>query len=84
MIKVLRMPNSRFENLSDFDLEPTYTTITDEDRTELRMHSGDPGPRDADPILPIHGNPTLSYLYRQMLPPLLKSGRRVIAVTREY
>jgi len=80
MMNVLRTPDSRFANLPDFDFEPTYTTIRDDDGTELRIHSVDVRPRDAHPILLIHGNPTWSYLYRHMIPILLRSGRRVIAV----
>lgn len=80
MMKVLRTPDSQFENLPDFDYEPTYTTIRDDDGTGIRIHSVDVGPRDADPILLIHGNPTWSYLYRHMIPMLMQSGRRVIAV----
>ncbi len=79
-MKILRTPDSQFENLPDYDFEPTYTVITDDDGTDIRIHSVDVGPRDADPILLIHGNPTWSYLYRHMIPLLLHSGRRVIAV----
>lgn len=80
MMKILRTPYSQFQNLPNFDYEPTYTTIRDEDGTEVSIHSVDVGPRDADPILLIHGNPTWSYLYRHMIPILMESGRRVIAV----
>lgn len=80
MMKILRTPDSQFAKLPDFDFEPTYTTIRDDNGTELRIHSVDVGPRDADPILMIHGNPTWSYLYRHMIPLLANSGRRVVAV----
>ena len=79
-MKVLRTPDSRFDGVPDCDFKPTYTTIKDDDGTPLRVLSVDLGPEDADPILLIHGNPTWSYLYRQMIPILLKSDGRVIAV----
>mgnify|MGYP001552331147 CR=1 FL=1 len=79
-MKILRTPDSQFENLPDYGFEPTYTTITDDDGTEVRIHSVDVGPRGADPILLIHANPTWSYLYRHMIPILAHSGRRVVAV----
>ena len=79
-MKVLRTPDSQFQNLPGFDFEPHYTTIQDDDGNELRIHSIDEGPDEADPILLIHGNPTWSYMYRHMIPLLLTSGRRVIAV----
>jgi len=43
------------------------------------MHYVDVGPRDADPILLMHGEPSWSYLYRNMIPPLVAAGHRVIA-----
>ena len=43
------------------------------------MHYLDEGPRDAAPILLIHGEPTWSYLYRKMIPILTAAGHRVIA-----
>ena len=41
-----------------------------------RMHYVDEGV--GDPILPLHGNPTWGYLYRDVIPPLVEAGRRVI------
>ena len=79
-MKILRTPDSCFENLPDYDFEPHYAVIRDEDGTELRIHYIDEGPKDAEPILLMHGNPTWVYLYRHMVKGLLKTGRRVIAV----
>lgn len=79
-MKVLRTPDACFEGLPDYDYEPHYTTIETDDGTELRLHHIDEGPADAEPILLMHGNPTWSYLYRHMIPGLLKTGRRVIAL----
>ncbi|MEM9254768.1 MAG: haloalkane dehalogenase [Pseudomonadota bacterium] len=79
-MKVLRTPDSCFENLRAFDYDPHYLTILDDDGTELRVHYIDEGPRNAPPILLMHGNPTWTYLYRKMLPGLMATGRRVVAV----
>jgi len=79
-MKVLRTPDDRFANLPDFNYAPHYTTVRDEDGTEIRIHHIDEGPSDAEPILLMHGNPTWAFLYRKMIPGLLKSGKRVIAV----
>lgn len=79
-MKVLRTPDGRFANLPGFAFAPHYLTIRDEDGTELRVAYIDEGPREAEPILLMHGNPTWSYLYRKMIPGLLATGRRVIAV----
>lgn len=39
----------------------------------------DEGHRDAPPILLMHGEPSWSYLYRKMIPPLVEAGFRAIA-----
>jgi len=72
--KALRTPESRFENLPGYDFAPHYVDI---DR--LRMHYVDEGPADAEPVLLLHGEPSWSYLYRKMIPPLAAAGHRVIA-----
>jgi haloalkane dehalogenase len=43
------------------------------------MHVIDEGPRDGDPVLLLHGEPTRSYLYRKMIPPIVSAGFRVVA-----
>jgi haloalkane dehalogenase len=40
------------------------------------MHYVDEG--DGDPVLLLHGNPTWGFLYRDVIGPLVQSGRRVI------
>jgi haloalkane dehalogenase len=79
-MKILRTPEAQFANLPDFPWPPHYMTVQDEDGTDIRIHYIDEGPRDAPPILLMHGNPTWAYLYRHMIPGLLATGRRVIAV----
>jgi haloalkane dehalogenase len=70
----LRTPDDRFENLPGYDFEPHYVDIGG-----LRMHYVDEGPADAAPVLLLHGEPSWSYLYRKMIPPLAAAGNRVIA-----
>jgi haloalkane dehalogenase len=43
------------------------------------MHHLDEGDPDATPIVLMHGEPSWSYLYRKMIPPLVDAGYRVIA-----
>ena len=40
------------------------------------MHYIDEG--EGDPVVLLHGNPTWGFLYREVIGPLVKSGRRVI------
>lgn len=42
------------------------------------MHYVDEGPSDAPPILLLHGNPTWGFLWRDVAPPLLEAGYRVV------
>lgn len=78
-MKVLRTPDERFAGLADYPFAPHYLTVTDADGTELRIHYLDEGPRDAAPILLMHGEPSWSYLYRKFVPMLVARGHRVIA-----
>lgn len=72
---VLRTPEERFANLADYPFAPHYHQIT----PQLRLHYVDEGPRDAPPVLMLHGEPTWSYLYRHMIPPVAQAGLRVLA-----
>ena len=74
-MKVLRTPDERFAALPDFPFEPRYVEVGD----GLRVHYLDEGPRDAAPVLLLHGEPSWSFLYRKMIPTLVAAGLRVIA-----
>lgn len=71
---ILRTPESFFVGLQDYSFEPHYMELGG-----LRLHYLDEGPADADPIVLLHGEPTWSYLYRKMIPPLAAEGYRVLA-----
>ena len=73
-MQCLRTPDARFENLPDYPFEPNYIDIDG-----MRMHYVEEGPADAQPVLLLHGEPSWSFLYRHMIPPLAKAGLRVIA-----
>jgi haloalkane dehalogenase len=71
---VLRTPDERFRELPGYPFEPRYVTVDG-----LRMHYVDEGPRDAAPVLMLHGEPSWSYLYRTMIPLIATAGFRAIA-----
>ena len=75
----LRTPDERFQNLAGYPFEPHYAEIPDGDGGTLRVHYLDEGPADAAPVLLMHGEPSWSFLYRHMIPPLVEAGHRVIA-----
>ena len=72
--RVLRTPEHCFDHVPDFPYTPRYHDIGG-----LRIACIDEGPREATPILLMHGEPTWSFLYRKMIPPLLAAGHRVVA-----
>ncbi len=74
MSEHLRTPDDRFKNLPDYNFAANYVDIDG-----LRMHYVDEGPRDGAIVLLLHGEPSWSYLYRHMIPPLRDAGHRVIA-----
>jgi haloalkane dehalogenase len=77
---VLRTPDERFEALPDFPYAPNYTTVTDKaSGVGLRIAAIDEGPRDAAPVLLLHGEPTWSFLYRKIIAGLVAKGHRVVA-----
>ena len=76
---VLRTPDSRFENLEGYPFVANYLDVAASDTQPLRMHFLDEGPADGPPIVLLHGEPTWSYLYRTMIPPLADGGNRVLA-----
>jgi haloalkane dehalogenase len=74
-MNALRTPDDRFDGLPDFPFEPHYTELAD----GLRVHHVDEGPRDAAPVLLMHGEPSWSFLYRTMIPVLTAAGHRCVA-----
>ncbi len=71
-MSVLRTPDERFVNLPDFPFEPHYVEING-----LRVHYIDEG--QGEVVLCLHGEPTWSFLYRKMIPPL-SVNHRVLAM----
>ncbi|MFZ9630275.1 MAG: haloalkane dehalogenase [Ilumatobacteraceae bacterium] len=79
-MKVLRTPDERFTDLPDFPFAPHYVTVPHDGAPDgLRVHYLDEGPRDAAPVLLVHGEPSWSFLYRFMIPTLVAAGHRVVA-----
>ena len=78
-MKVLRTPDERFDGLPDFPYEPRYLQVPDGDGGLLRIHYVDEGPREAEPVLMMHGEPSWSFLYRKMIPLFLGAGYRAVA-----
>jgi haloalkane dehalogenase len=71
-METLRTPDERFADLPGYPFAPHYR-----EWQGLRMHYVDEG--RGTPVLMLHGEPTWSYLYRKMIPPLVAAGYRAVA-----
>ena len=72
MTETYRTPEERFEGLPEFPWEPRYL-----DWEGMRIARIDEG--DGSPVVLFHGEPTWSFLYRKVIPPLLEAGHRCVA-----
>jgi len=81
-MEILRTPDECFEQLAGYPFPPHYVEVPDGEGMggSLRVHYVDEGPRDADPVVFLHGNPTWSYLWRRIIPPVVSAGHRAIAL----
>jgi haloalkane dehalogenase len=73
-MRVLRTPQERFADLPDFPYPPRYAEIGG-----LRLAYVEAGPADGPPVLLLHGEPSWSFLYREVMPVLADAGLRAIA-----
>lgn len=78
-MEVLRTPDARFAALPDYPWAPRYVEVPSGAGPRLRVHYVDSGPADGRVVLLLHGNPSWSFLYRKMIPPLTAAGYRCIA-----
>ena len=67
----VRTPEERFEGLPGFAFRPRYR-----EALGLRLAHLDEGA--GPPVLFLHGEPTWSFLWRQVLPPVLDAGFRCV------
>ena len=78
-MKTLRTPDECFDGLDGYPFAPNYVAVPDWEGGSLDVHYVDEGPREAHPIVLLHGNPTWSYSYRLVIPKLAAEGFRVLA-----
>ena len=72
MTEVYRTPDERFNGLPDFPFEPYYREVDG-----MRLAHLDEG--DGPPVVFFHGEPTWSFLWRTVIPPVRAAGYRCIA-----
>ena len=72
MTDAIRTPDELLGNLPDFGFDPTYRQFEG-----LRLAHLDVG--DGQPVVFLHGEPTWSFLWRKVIPPVRDAGYRCIA-----
>ena len=72
MVQAIRTPEEAFADLPDFPFEPHYRELGG-----LRLAHLDEG--DGEPVIFFHGEPTWSFLWRKLIPPIRDAGYRCIA-----
>ncbi len=72
MADAFRTPDELFEGLPDFPFAPHYREVAG-----LRLAHLDEG--EGPPVVLLHGEPTWSFLWRKVIPPLRDAGFRCIA-----
>jgi haloalkane dehalogenase len=72
LVNAYRTPDERFEQLPDFPFSPHYREVGG-----LRLAHIDEG--EGRPVVFFHGEPTWSYLWRQVIPTVRDAGFRCIA-----
>jgi haloalkane dehalogenase len=73
-MKLLSTPEERFENLPDFTFDPHFIKVDG-----INIHYLDEGNKQAEVVLLMHGEPSWCFLYRHMIPILVKAGYRILA-----
>src|SRR3954451_20583736 len=68
----VRTPDERFAALPDFPFEPRYR-----EWEGLRLAHIDEG--SGPPVVLFHGEPTWSFLWRRVMPPIVDAGYRCVA-----
>jgi haloalkane dehalogenase len=71
--ETFRTPEERFDGLPEFAFEPHYLEVEG-----LRLCYLDEG--EGPPVVFFHGEPTWSYLWRKVIPPVRDAGYRCVAM----
>jgi haloalkane dehalogenase len=78
-MRALRTPPERFDDLPDFPYEPRFVDVPDGDGNGIQMAYVEAGPADGPVALLLHGEPSWSFLYRDVMRVLADAGVRAVA-----
>ena len=78
MVEVHRTPREQFVTALPAGASVGHVEVEVEG-TRLRLAHLEMGPADGEPVVLLHGEPTYSHLWRDVLPPLAAAGLRAVA-----
>ncbi|MBI1401717.1 MAG: alpha/beta fold hydrolase [Porphyrobacter sp.] len=78
-MQIIAHDPARFADLPDYPFAENWLAVDLGGGVTGRMHYLDEGPKDAPPVLLLHGEPSWSFLYRKMIPLLVDAGLRCLA-----
>lgn len=78
-MQTVRTPDEAFTDLPGFDYEPGYAEVPDGEGGTLRMAYVAAGPSNGEVVVLLHGEPSWSFLYRDVIRELAGAGLRAVA-----
>ncbi len=83
-MKIIQAPRGLTDTLPEYPFESRFISVpidpgTDSSET-LRIHYIEAGPKDGQPVVFLHGNPSWSYLWRRSIQATAALGFRAIAL----
>lgn len=83
-MELLRTPEANFEGLPNYDFEPHYVYVDDPNllpgNQRIRVHYTYSGPDNAPTLVMLHGNPSWSFLFRNVVPSINAAGYRTLMI----
>ncbi len=76
---IVETPKDAFDLLPGYSFQPNFCEVASTEDGPLKMHYVDYGSITNPIVLLLHGEPTWSYLYRNMITAIAQHGFRVIA-----
>lgn len=79
VMRILKTPADRFTDLPGYPYQANYLEIPDPDIGALDMHYVDEGCKHAPVVLMLHGEPSWSFAWRDVIEAVCSAGFRAIA-----
>ena len=78
---VLQTPDEQFDSLPGYPFQPHYQHVESSGVPPVRMHYVDAGSADGPVVVLLHGQPTWSFMYRNVIHVLADAGPLLLGGT---